>query len=105
REVLHSAGLLAIFGGPSVASGAKEPCMTVWQVVIAHAVKALVLLTLAGIGARHRARLSWSFLAYLITILICNSLISLWPDRFFVSWFWMLKQALYDSLRLAIAVE
>jgi len=79
--------------------------MTDWQVLVAHAVKILVLLTLAGIAARHRARLCWSFLAYLITILVCNSLISLWPDTFFVSWFWMLKQALYDCLRLAIAVE
>jgi len=79
--------------------------MTVWQVLVAHAVKILVLLTLAGIVTRHRARMCWSFLAYLVTILACNSLISLWPDTFFVSWFWMLKQALYDCLRLAIAIE
>jgi hypothetical protein len=79
--------------------------MTGWQVLVAHAVKVLVLLALAGIVARHRARMCWSFLAYLITTFACNSLISLWPDTFFVSWFWMLKQALYDCLRLAIAVE
>jgi len=79
--------------------------MTSSQVLIAHAVKVLVLLTLAGIVARRRGRRCWSFLAYLITILVCNSLISLWPDTLFVSWFWMLKQALYDCFRLAIAVE
>ena len=79
--------------------------MTVWQVLVAHVVKILVLLTLAGIVTRHRARMCWSFLAYLVTILACNSLISLRPDTFFVSWFWMLKQALYDCLRLAIAIE
>ena len=79
--------------------------MTSWQVLVAHAVKVLVLLTLAGIVARHRARLSWSFVAYLSTIVVSNTLISVWPDTFFVPSFYLLKQALYDCLRLAIAVE
>ena len=79
--------------------------MTVWQVLIAHVVKVLVLLTLAGIVARHRARLCWSFVAYLAVILVGNSLVSFWPDRFFAGWFWMLQQALYDALKMGIAVE
>jgi len=79
--------------------------MTSWQVLIAHAVKVLVLLSLAGIVARHRARLCWSFVAYLSTIVVSNTLISVWPDTFFVPSFYLLKQALYDCLRLAIAVE
>jgi len=79
--------------------------MTSWQVLVAHAVKVLVLLTLAGIVARHRARLSWSFVAYLSTIVVSNTLISVWPDTFFVPSFYLLKQALYDCLRLAIAIE
>ena len=57
--------------------------MTVWQVLIAHAVKVLVLVTLAGIVARHRARLCWSFVAYLAVVLAGNSLVSFWPARFF----------------------
>jgi hypothetical protein len=79
--------------------------MTSWHVLVAHAVKILVLLTLAGIVARHRARLCWSLVAYLSSILVSNTLISLWPDTFFVASFYLLKQALYDCLRLAIAVE
>jgi len=47
--------------------------MTSLQVLIAHAVKILVLLTLAGIVARHRARLCWSFLAYLACVLAANT--------------------------------
>jgi len=79
--------------------------MTVWQVLIAHAVKVLVLVTLAGIVARHRARLCWSFVAYLAVILAGNSLVSFWPARFFTGWFWMLQQTLYDALKMGIAVE
>jgi hypothetical protein len=79
--------------------------MTSWQVLVAHAVKVLVLLTLAGIVARHRARLCWSFVAYLSTIIVSNTLITLWPETFFVPSFYLLKQALYDCLRLAIAIE
>src|ERR1700741_1773931 len=79
--------------------------MTSWQVLVAHAVKGLVLLTLAGLVARHRARLSWSFVAYLSTIVVSNTLISVWPDTFFVPSFYLLKQALYDCLRLALAIE
>ena len=79
--------------------------MTSWQVLIAHAVKVLVLLSLAGIVARHRVRLCWSFVAYLSTIVVSNTLISVWPDTFFAPSFYLLKQSLYDCLRLAIAVE
>jgi hypothetical protein len=79
--------------------------MTSSQVLIAHAVKILVLLTLAGILTRHRARLCWSFVAYLVVVLTCNSLVSFWPARFFDAWFWIAQQALYDALKMAIAVE
>jgi hypothetical protein len=79
--------------------------MTPTQVLIAHAVKILVLLTLAGILARRRWGLCWSFTAYLAVILLCNSLVSFWPERFFTSQFWMVRTALYDALKVAIAVE
>ena len=79
--------------------------MTSWQILVAHAVKILVMVTLAGIVTRHRARLCWSFVAYLGTMLVGNVLVSLWPDTFFAPWFYLLKLSLYDCLRLAIAVE
>ena len=79
--------------------------MTASQVLIAHVVKILVLLTLAGIVARRRWASCWSFTSYLAVILVCNSLVSFWPDRFYQPWFWMVRTALYDALKVAIAVE
>lgn len=79
--------------------------MTSWQVLVAHAVKVLVLVTLAGILTRRRAGLCWSFVAYLAVVLTANSLVSFWPERFFAGWFWMLQAALYDALKMAIAAE
>jgi hypothetical protein len=79
--------------------------MTSWQVLVAHAVKVLVVLTLAGVLARGRARMCWSFLVYLGVVLAGNSLVSFWPARFFDAWFWLVQQALYDALKMAIAVE
>lgn len=79
--------------------------MTATQVLIAHAVKILVLLTLAGIIARRRWGACWSFTSYLAVILICNSLVSFWPERFYQAWFWFVRTALYDALKVAIAIE
>jgi hypothetical protein len=79
--------------------------MTPSQVLIAHAVKILVLLTLAGILARRRWSACWSFTAYLVVILLCNSLVSFWPDRFYQPWFWLFRTPIYDGLKVAIALE
>jgi hypothetical protein len=79
--------------------------MEPWQVLIAHAVKILVLLTLAGILARGRWRQCWWFTAYLMVILICNSLVSFWPEIFYQRRFWLARAPLYDGLKLAIAIE
>jgi hypothetical protein len=79
--------------------------MTASQVLIAHAVKILVLLTLAGILARRRWSLCWSFTTYLAVILICNSLVSFWPERFYQPWFTLVRTGLYDGLKVAIALE
>jgi hypothetical protein len=79
--------------------------MTSWQILVAHAVKILILATLAGIVARRRASLCWSFVAYLAVILAGNSLVSFWPQRFFHATFWLAQQAVYDVLKMAVAVE
>jgi hypothetical protein len=79
--------------------------MTASQVLIAHAVKILILLALAGIVARRRWGLCWSFTSYLVVILVCNSLVSFWPERFFKPWFWLVRTPLYDALKVAITVE
>ena len=79
--------------------------MTPDQVLIAHLVKVLALFTLVGIVWRGRAHLCWSFVAYLLTVLTCNSLGTFWPDRFDTAWFWILQHGLYDALKMGIAVE
>ncbi len=75
------------------------------QVVLSHAVKLALVAVLAGLVARGRARLCWSFAAYLVAILVGNSLASLWPARFYTPGFWVLKQAAYDVLKMAVALE
>ena len=79
--------------------------MTASQVLIAHAVKILVLLTLAGILARRRWSSCWSFTTYLVVILVCNSLVSFWPERFYQPWFYLVRTGLYDGLKVGIAIE
>ncbi|MGE0453854.1 MAG: hypothetical protein AB7O37_11975 [Vicinamibacteria bacterium] len=75
------------------------------ELLIANGVRSAIILALAGLFVRRRAALCWSFVAYLMAILVCNSLISFWPDRFFLLWFYILKESLYDLLKLAIAAE
>jgi hypothetical protein len=79
--------------------------MTPDQILIAHLVKALALFALVGIVWRGRAHLCWSFVAYLVTAFVCNSLITFWPERFYVEWFWILEHGFYDALKMGIAVE
>ena len=79
--------------------------MTDEWLVLLHATKAVAVLTLVGILCRRRAHLCWTFVAYLITVLVCNSLVSFWPDFFFKRWFWILQQGILDAMRMGIAVE
>src|SRR5262245_25236158 len=79
--------------------------MTTSQVLIANSVRLLLLLTVAGILVRRRANLCWTFTTYLMVILLCNLLQGLWPATFFTTWFWILKQGLYDALKMGIAAE
>ena len=53
--------------------------MSELQVALSHAVKLALVAVLAGLVARGRARLCWSFAAYLAAILVGNSVASLWP--------------------------
>jgi hypothetical protein len=75
------------------------------QLLIAHGVKLCILATLVGLYARKRAHLCWSFVAYLVTVLVCNSLISFWPEHFYRQWFYILQQGFFDVLKLAVAAE
>jgi hypothetical protein len=79
--------------------------MSAAQLLLMHGVKLGVLAVLIGLFVRRRAHLCWSFVAYLVTVLVCNSLESLWPDQFFRQWFYLLTQGLFDALKLAVAAE
>jgi uncharacterized protein YggT (Ycf19 family) len=70
-----------------------------------HGGKVGMLLVLMGLFVRHRAHLCWSFVAYLSWGLVCNSLMSFWPDQFYRQWFYLLMQGVADALKLAIAAE
>ena len=75
------------------------------QVALSHAVKLALVAVLAGLVARGRGRLCWSFAVYLVAILVGNSLASLWPSRLYTPEFWVLKQGVYDALKMAVALE
>jgi len=79
--------------------------MSATEILRSNLVTLALLAILAGLFARRRAHLCWSFVAYLVTGLVCNALMSFWPDRFFRLWFYSLEQDLLVALKLAIAAE
>jgi len=79
--------------------------MSELQVVLAHAVKLALVAVLAGLFVRGRARLCWSFAAYAVAILAGNVVASLWPAGFHTPSFWVLKQGVYDALKMVVALE
>ncbi len=79
--------------------------MTGLESVLAHAVRLALLVLLVGILRRGRVSRCRSFAAYVLVVLLGNVLVSFWPDNFLNPSFWILKQGLYDVLKMAIAVE
>jgi hypothetical protein len=79
--------------------------VTLYHIVVAHAVKVVLLATLIGLYVRGRHRACWSFPVYLAVALVCNTLVSVWPETFYEYDFWQKKQAAYDILNLIIALE
>lgn len=75
------------------------------QIALAWAVKAALVVTLAGLLARRRLQLCWAFGIYAAVVLSCETAIALWPERFYTPNFWMVKQALYDAAKVAVAME
>lgn len=79
--------------------------MSAAEILVAHGVKLGMLAVLVGLFARRRAHLCWSFVAYLMTGLVLNSLMSFWPEQFYRQWFYLLTVGLLDAMKLAIAAE
>jgi hypothetical protein len=67
----------------------------------------LVLLAacLAGLFARRRQGLCVTFTLYLGAVLLSDSLIVLWPERFHYWDFWALKESVHNLLKFGIALE
>jgi hypothetical protein len=79
--------------------------MTWVQVVVAHAARLALVVLLVGMVWRGRLRQCWAFGAYVTAALVGNTLVSLWPSRFYTPEFWVVKQGVYDILKPAIALE
>jgi hypothetical protein len=79
--------------------------MSELQLLIAHLVKLGLVVLLTGMLLRGRLGLCWSFGLYVAAILVGNTLVTLAPQRFFTYSFWMQKQAVYDVLKMAVAIE
>jgi len=75
------------------------------ELLLYHVMKLAMIAILVGLTVRHRAHLCWSFVAYLVTALSFNSLMTFWPDQFYRLWFYSLMQDLLNALKLAIAAE
>lgn len=75
------------------------------QVVLSQLVKAALVAAFVGLLVRGKHRQCWSFPIYLLLVLGCDTLVSLWPERFYVRWFWYLQQGLWDLAKLAVALE
>ncbi|HXK10408.1 MAG TPA: hypothetical protein VMT70_12235 [Vicinamibacteria bacterium] len=75
------------------------------QLLVAHATKVALIALLAGIAWRGRVRLCWSFALYVLAALLGNVLVSVWPSTFLLPSVWVLKQGVYDALKVAIALE
>ena len=79
--------------------------MTEVQALVAHGSRLALVVLLAGVVWRGRLRQWWAFGAYMTAVLLGNTLVSLWPSRFLTPEFWVVKQAVYDILKAAIALE
>ena len=62
-------------------------------------------IALAGVIVRRRAAECWMFPVYLAVVLVCESAVSLWPDRFFVWSAYVIRQWTYDVCLFGIAFE
>lgn len=72
-----------------------------WYWAVATAVLAAVL---AGVLTRRGAE-PVSFVVYLAAVLLGDIAGRLWPEVFMQWWIWLLRQCLYDVLKLVVALE
>ena len=66
---------------------------------------ALTVVLLAGLTARGRLGLCWTFAPYLATVALAELLMLVWPEQFHSQWFWLGKELVITVLRFALALE
>ncbi|HKP99857.1 MAG TPA: hypothetical protein VJ735_05955 [Actinomycetes bacterium] len=79
--------------------------LTTAQLGVSDAVAIVICLTLAGVIVRGRARLCWSFVAYLVALLLGNRATTWWPREFYTHDFWLLKTSVYTAITVLVAAE
>jgi hypothetical protein len=63
------------------------------------------LVALCGLLYRRRARECGAYVAYLSLLLAWGFCLEMWPERFYVWTWWMVKQAVFDALKIGVALE
>lgn len=79
--------------------------MSPHQLLIANLVRTAVFLIFVGLLVRRRASLCWSFVAFLGAVIVGNSMVSFWPERFYKAGFYIMKETVYNVLMLCVAAE
>jgi hypothetical protein len=79
--------------------------MAPFQFFLGSAVLIASVLTLVGIFRTGRFRECWTYVGYVMALIGFGAPMALWPDRFWnLSWY-LAKEAIYDSLRIGVALE
>ena len=79
--------------------------MTGEQLLLAWVGTVALVATLIGLFVKRRLQQCLSFGVYVGVVVGCDLLVMLFPERFYKADFWMAKQALYDVLKVAVALE
>jgi hypothetical protein len=79
--------------------------MTSLQAILGHSTTFLLWVVLAGIVHRRRYREWLLFPVFVLSVAVWGILIAFWPDRFRAPEPYMVKEAVHNLLRVAMAIE
>ena len=100
--VLAYAGVL---GASLVNVSAGAVRAAVQMVVLPVAAMLVMAVAIVGLFARGRWRLSVLFVGYVVSILVTEVLVTGWRRTFWTTEFWVPRQAIFDILKIGIALE
>jgi hypothetical protein len=75
------------------------------QASIAYAGTIALAIVMAGVLARGRYRVWWTFAVFVAAVLVTTLMMVVWPQRFFTGTFWERKETALDFMRFAVAIE